>query len=115
MLNVEMEFNKGILFIRLEGELISRTVNVFEEKVLPTVLTNGIKYVVINMDKVFLLDEEGMKAISNLNEITTNNDGRTTICSLSNTLRESTLEYKGTNPFYEAEDELSALRGVMKI
>ena len=115
MLNIEMEFSKGILFIRLEGELTKRTANTFEEKVLPTILVNGIRYAVVNMDKVDLLDEEGMKAIANLNEITTNNEGRTTVCSLSDTLKESTLEYKGTNPFYEEEDELSASRGVMKI
>ena len=115
MLNIEMEFKRGILFIRVDGELTKSTINTFDESIIPTILTNGIKYAVINMEKIYAIDEEGMKALSNLNEITSNNNGRTVICSLSNKLKESSNVYKGMNPFYEADDELSAYRGAMKI
>ena len=52
MLKINMEFSKGILWIRLDGILNKTTSNTFDDEVIPVILKHGIKYVVVNLDKV---------------------------------------------------------------
>ena len=54
MLNIEMEFKSGILWVRLSGKLYENTVNTFNEEVLPVILKHGIMYIVVNLDKMKL-------------------------------------------------------------
>ena len=49
MLNIEMEFKSGILWVRLSGKLYENTVNTFNEEVLPVILKHGIMYIVVNL------------------------------------------------------------------
>ncbi len=115
MLKIDMEFKKGILFIRLEGSLNKDTVEKFNNEVIALVLKDEIKLIVVNLDKVISIDLKGIKALTQLNEIVKNNNGRTTLCSISNKKVKSSLhENKYNNLFYEASNELTAL-GVMKI
>ena len=115
MLKICMEFKKGILFIRLDGILNRITKDKFDTEVLPLVLDNGLKYVVLNLDKVNYIDSYGVNSLSELGDILYNQNGKTTLCSLTseqvkNKIEE--IEYKGL--FYETNNELTALR-VMKI
>lgn len=115
MLKINMEFKKGILFIRLEGTLNKNTKEQFNNEVIALVLKDGINMIVVNLDKVNEIDLEGIKCLNELNDIVNNNKGKTTICSLTNNEVKTRLrEHNSNNLFYETSNELTAL-GVMKL
>lgn len=114
MLKIEMEFKKGIFFIRLEGLLTKNNVNKFIDESIPIILKHGIKYVVINLDKVNAIDLKGIEALMQINEVVRENKGKTTLCSLTNKEVKEIIKEYDNNCFYETSNELTAI-GVMKI
>lgn len=115
MLKIKMEFKKGILFIRLEGILNKKTIEKFDSEVLSVVLTNKLKYIVVNLDQVYEVDEIGVDGLKELNDIIYNFKGKGALCSLSNSkVKRQIREYDYTNNFYEFENELNAL-GMIRI
>lgn len=115
MLKIDMEFKKGILFVRLEGSLNKCNIEKFNNEVIPVVLKHGLKYVVVNLDKLNAIDTKGIESLMELNQIVTEFDGKTTLCSLSSSNVKSCLrESEYNNLFYETSNELTAL-GVMKL
>ncbi len=69
MLNVLMEFRKGILFVRLYGNLDSTTLNIFDEKVKEVIIQSGIRYVVLNTSNLDSVSNQGVKEIKKLKRI----------------------------------------------
>jgi anti-anti-sigma factor len=115
MLKIDMEFKRGVLFVRLEGSFNKENIEKFNNDVIPVILKHGLKFVVVNLDKVNTLDINGIESLMELNEIVSKYDGKTTLCSLTNkkvqkSLRESTY----SDMFYETSNELTAI-GVMKL
>lgn len=115
MLKIKLEFKKGILFIRLDGILNKKTIDVFDNEVLSVVLVNKLKYIVVNLDEVYEVDERGIDALKELNDIIYKFHGECALCSLTNNnVKRQIKEYDYTNDFYEFENELKAL-GMMNI
>lgn len=115
MLKIKMEFKKGILFIRLDGILNKRTKEKFDNEVLSIVLINKLKYIVVNLEGVYEVDEKGVDALKELNDIIYNFHGKGAICNLTNNKVKNTIKEKNyENSFYEYDNELKAL-GMIKI
>lgn len=115
MLKIDMEFNKGILFIRLDGNLNKYTSNKLIEDTVPVILKHGLKRIVVNLDKVNSIDIQGINSLMDINDVVTNLNGRAIICSITNNDVKSKLKNKEyITKFYEASNELTAL-GVMKL
>ena len=104
MLNLNMEFNSGILFVRLIGSLNKLTSNKLSDILIPIIVNQGIKYLVYNFNELTSIDEVGLNTLLlTYNEII-NNHG--SILVVNNHFN---LEY-----FKEVEDELSALK-ILKV
>ena len=115
MLNIYMEFIRGILFCRLEGSLTVNSISKFENSIIPVVLNHGIKYIVVNLEKVNIIDTKGIESLMKLNYITMKNKGKTTLCSIINEqVKKALHEYDLSYDFYETNNELTAL-GVIKL
>lgn len=84
MLNIDLEFRKGILFIRLDGKLIKTTVNKFNEEVNNMIKINGIRNAVINVSELNEIDLKGINSLYYSYEICRNNKGRLIMCGLNN-------------------------------
>ena len=69
LLKVLMEFRKGILFVRLYGILDSSTIKIFDDEVKEVIIESGIKYVVLNVENLKKISEEGVKDIRHLKKI----------------------------------------------
>lgn len=109
-MNVDMEYRKGILFIRLNGSLTRKYINKFENEILPIILKQGMRYIVLNVESLNSIDEYGIDALMNLHELIKRNNGRASLCNLNNEvvrlkIEDSELKDRYFNTF----SELSAL------
>lgn len=75
MLKVLLEFRKGILFVRLYGELDKTTIIVFQTEVREVILKTGILYVVLNIRGLRKISKEGILEIKKLKELLSKTDG----------------------------------------
>lgn len=74
MLKINMEYRKGILFVRLKGNLNASTAPKFMEYTLPIIKEYGIKYLVYNLNDLLSIDNIGENALlEGQNEISVNN------------------------------------------
>lgn len=104
MLNIDMEFISGILFVRVNGSLKKTTINIFNDKLIPIIKDNGIKNLVYNFDKLICIDEDGFNSLLNTYNEILNNNGNLLV--VNNKFK---LKY-----FKEVNNELSALK-ILKI
>ena len=78
MLRVELEFYKGILFIRLKGILTKKNIiNLKLDKILDKI---GFKYIVFNIDNIKQIDGYGIRYLINYSKKLETNDGKVIIC-----------------------------------
>lgn len=80
MLDVNIEFAKGVLFVRLQGKLNSDNTNDLEFKLTDIILTGGIKYLVFNLSNSKL--EERIDLFDKCNALIKENNGKMFICGL---------------------------------
>lgn len=80
MLEINMEFARGMLFIRLTGILSKRTSKELKETLDRMIDEQGIKYFVINLESLDYIDEEGIQLIMNRYFDVTLHEGRLVIC-----------------------------------
>ena len=76
MLKVLMEFRKGILFVRLYGSLNKDTLETFKLEVKEVIVNSGIRFVVLNVDNLESISEEGIKEIKSLKKILKKLEGK---------------------------------------
>ena len=111
MLEINMEFRKGILFIRLSGVLDKSTVSKLNSEVTELVKDNGIKNIVFNIDKLTSIDLKGINCLLYNYELSRMNDGRAMLCGVNNSLvRYRINNSRLVNYMYEVSDELSAIK-----
>ncbi len=110
MLKIDMEFCKGILFVRLEGELNVDTSSKVEREIGRMINEGGIKYLVFNIENLTSIDMNGIDAIIKNNEIINKNNGRAFICGLNNDLVKYRIEHSRLLKYIsETNNELGAL------
>lgn len=111
MLEIDMEFRKGILFVRLIGKLTNNTVGVLNKEVTNVVKDYGIGNIVFNVSGLIEIDVAGMEALINNYKVTTTYQGKTIVCGLENSV-DMKKRMKKNHLFdylFETSDELSAL------
>lgn len=110
MLDINIEFHKGILFIRLEGTLNKNTVDKLKKEVTTLIKENGIRNIVFNIGGLSSIDCYGINALLNSYEICRDNKGKTLLCGIKNNLVKHRIENSRLLKYmYETSDELSAI------
>lgn len=108
-MKTSMEYRKGILFIRLKGALIRKNINKFESDILPVILKQGMKYIVINLEKLDMIDNYGIESLSNLYEIIRRNKGRTSLCNINEKIKNIIFNSEIYDKYFNTNNELTAL------
>ncbi len=109
MLETDLEFRKGILFIRLNGELTKKTVSQLEEEVTKKIKKSGIQNIVFNIEKLINIDLKGINALFYNYELCHQNNGKSLLCGISNPEIKVKLEKSRLLKYIsETETELSA-------
>lgn len=110
MLDVQTEIRKGILFIRLKGQLNKNTVHILEHEVTELVKDNGISNIVFNLDELDEIDIKGINALYYNYELVTRNQGKSMLCNLKNKdVKKRIINSHLLNYMNEISDELNAL------
>ncbi len=109
MLRINMEFRKGLLFIRLKGELSENNSKRLEQYLNSIVTENGIKYLVLNFNEVEKVEEQGINTIFNCYQDIIMNNGKLVLCGykkLNNNILTSDL----FQDIYKSNTELGAFK-----
>ena len=98
MVDLNIEFTRGVLFVRLAGILNEVSSMDVEEKVFEIIKDGGIRFVVFNVKNLEISDS--VKLFDKCQKLLEENDGRMIICG--DEMSAYDLEY--------VSDELSALK-----
>lgn len=98
MVDLNIEFTRGVLFVRLAGILNEVSSMDVEEKVFEIIKDGGIRFVVFNVKNLEMSDS--VKLFDRCQKLLEENDGRMLICG--DEMSAYDLEY--------VSDELSALK-----
>lgn len=113
MLEINMEFHKGVLFVRLQGMLVKNTVDKLKREVTSLIQENGIRNLVFNIGGLQTIDCYGINALLYNYELCRNNKGRSLLCGMKNTLVRHRIENSRLLHYmYEVSDELSAIQAI---
>ena len=110
MLKMDMEYNHGVLFIRLDGVLNRSTSYKLNNYLVPVILKHKIKYLVYNCFLLDSIDECGMDAILNTKCAVKTNKGKIYVCEVP---KEYIKSFKKAG-LKETSSELTALN-ILKI
>ena len=100
MLNLNMEYKSGVLFVRLIGSLNKLTANKLTDTLIPIIISQGIKNLVYNFNELQSIEETGFKTLLLGYNAILNNNGNVLVVN-----NRFNLEY-----FKEVNNELSALK-----
>ncbi len=87
MLKVDMEYEKGILYVRLKGVLDRKATYKINNYIVPVVLKHKIKYLVFNLFELKDIDEAGMDSLLNTKCAIRTNKGKICLCEVSDEVR----------------------------
>ena len=109
MLNINLEFHKGILFVRLDGILDKNTVDKLDMEVTNLIKENGIRNIVFNITNLNSIDCYGINKLLDNYEICKLNKGKSLVCGLNGIVKQRVNNSKLLKYMYEASDELNAV------
>lgn len=89
-----MEFRKGILFIRLKGDLNKDTIK--------GIIDKDFKYVVLNIDDMYSIDSYSIKYLNKIYKLYENNNNKFIICDKFNVSRKLLIDIPKINREYDA-------------
>lgn len=109
MLDIDMEFRKGILFVRLGGVLNLKNSKKLNDELVPIIKDNGIKFLVFNMENLTYIDLDGIRTLKENYNIISDNKGKALLCGIKNGLVKLRVNNSQLlNYMFEASNELAA-------
>ncbi len=112
MLGITTEYREGILFVRLNGKLISKTIPFFKQALLEW-KEDGFSDIVFNVRYLEEIDTQGIKLFFDTYQMIHDKSGRGLICGMNRHVHQCLKQSKILNYIYEISDELHAIK-VMK-
>lgn len=110
MLTINTEFRKGIMFVRLRGELTKDTVGKLDKKVTNIVEKNGICNLVFNVSNLSVIDYKGVSKLLYNYELCKKNKGKALLCGNNYKINIKLRKSRLLNYIYEISDELCAMK-----
>lgn len=104
MLNADIEYKRGILFVRLEGEINDNTLIDLSDNLELIISKAGIKYMVLNVEKGYFGNCSNLDNIISIYKEKLGIDGKLLVCGYAD---EKSLSKK-FNQLYKMSTEWSA-------
>ena len=75
MLKIDIENNKGLLLVKLDGSLNRITSYKINNYLVPVIIKHKIKSLMLNIQKITDVDDDGIESINNIKYAVKNNKG----------------------------------------
>lgn len=108
MLKITSEYSKGILFVRLEGNLNRRNSYKLNNYLVPAILKHKIKFLVYNLYNLNDIDTIGANALKKGANAISVNKGTTLICEVPKKLN----SYFQAVDILQTSNELTAIKTI---
>ena len=105
MLDINIEFIKGVLVVRLEGSLNNKNIKSVKDSLISVIKNGGIKYLMFNLTDSSL--EEKIDMFDECNKLIKKNKGKMYICGFN-----KNTENIITSNYYTVDNELSLLNRI---
>ena len=105
MLDIDMQFKKGILIVRLKGILNPETIPYFKKDLEKVIEANGIKYVLLNIKHLSFIDSIGLNAIKRCYSLVVNHGGKLILCGINKLFD---YNYEISENLYQVAEESTA-------
>lgn len=105
MFQMDLEYNKGVLFARLSGNLNKKASYKLNNYLIPVLLKHKIKYLVYNLFLLDKIDDVGLRALLNTKCAIRKNKGKIYLCEVNDELK----RYINKININKTETELTAL------
>ncbi|MEG0799039.1 MAG: STAS domain-containing protein [Bacilli bacterium] len=109
-MNISYEFDKGVLFIRINGFFTKDCIGLFKEEVIPILEYNEFRYIVFNFSNVKDVDYYGAKNLKKVSKLIRKWNGKIVICNIKNYLLDKIIYYKVDKKCKLLNNELNAFR-----
>ncbi len=106
MLKMDLEYNDGVLFMRLKGSLERKNTYKLHNYLIPVLLKHKVKYLVCNLYDLERVDEPGIDALIKAKWAIKINEGKFYLCDVPTKLNEISKKLH----IKALKDELSAKR-----
>ena len=109
--NLDLEYNKGILFIRFRKSINKELAKEINQYLIPKVLEQKIKYIVLNLYNVESVDQFGLDSLLNLKCAVKTNKGKICLCEISKELSKkiNLVKLRRINSEMQAFDIIGAM------
>ncbi len=108
-MQLNFEFRKGLLFIRLIGILNKENSKELVLHLDKFINQQGVKYFVINLENLEYLDKDGLEVLQRKYEDMVLHDGKLVICGYKNEYIKRMVEEEMKDA-YKVKDELKAFQ-----
>lgn len=106
MLKIEIEYKRGILFVRLIGEVNKTTIKNMD--IVDNMIRRaGIKYLLINLEKVTIIRHDEIVSLISKYKNLIGDDGKLLICGYYDSLKLK-VDVKDIDKIYWSGKEISA-------
>ena len=110
MLTINTEYKKGIMFVRLKGELTKDTYYKLDKKVTNKIENLGINNLVFNVTNLKFIDYKGIYKLLYNYEIVKKNKGRVLLCGNNLKICNKLKKCRLLHYIKEIKDELYAIK-----
>ena len=108
MLNIDIEYKRGILFVRLKGVLNKDNALKLRDLLDRAITGAGIKYLMINCEKLCSIDNYGIKMINDKCIDLISNDGMLLMCGSNDYVRLKIESSPLDSLIYKTNNEIGA-------
>lgn len=110
MLDIDMEFRKGILFVRLGGNFSTDSCKLLDKELERLVEEDNVRFVTFNVSGLNYIDLDGINTILKYDTALSKIKGMALICGVDNDLVKLRV-HNSKVPYYmfETSDELGAI------
>lgn len=110
MLEISLEFMRGMLFVRLKGVLNHNTYTKLSDCLDVMIHEKGLRYFIINLEELDSISEEGLQAIINRYFDVALHDGKLVVCGYNNKFSQNVEISNVFDGIEKSNNELGAFK-----